>query len=945
MSQRELKGLLEDVPSTSSKPASSSSSSSSSSRASLPSSISSARRDTLVPSQTVAVSPSIPLTSADSLATTSSVSPAPPSSMAVSPGSEMSQLMTMIREMNSSVIMLTSDMSAIKNELHVVKNELSIARSAHNVTETSKNDADDVDSESVSTASSAPSSSSFPPVATSSNDSSPPSTMPPLRPSFTRSDVRSQSSNDRPSSQSQVRPVRKHHRSRDFSSNNRREEERNDQPNEDDISEYASMMDYLRKRERLYPYVNDRFKRLYTGRCTLLSHNGRVNEYFRFGMMVDFNPQLYPPVYSRWFERYLAEAADEYSDIPFIDVNSLYIPSMSFHPQEARLMTRTNDDYDLQPFSLTLQELPRELQQSPSVNSAFHFVPPSIEESAYKYVCTPQFKGKKAGAHSVPTPMKVKTESNTSTVPATPNKVNMFEQLTPEAEGRYFGVPYPKTQAQATADMYTRPEGYLADVKREYDNRVDRDRDTPYHQQLRRNHVLRDVLDSFDEGTRQMCQSTLSDRQIEDKDVPRYITSTIAALEKFNGDPEKAPQWFQSLIINLVKVNFTRADVISIIEARMVGAAKQWLMAALLKIAPVAHTDAAIPTLFGLFREQYMNNTHIVDYRSRLTNMRSTDIFISPSDLREHYTRFTIVANNLKVCDRHTNDDTIKQMYVDSLPRSIRNYLSINYKKCESVDAIFQMAEEACKVNQPKRKVDLENESVKLNVINTYDISDQTDDSDSESADDVILEIDDQYTWVLAQNMRQRRAPIMREDVQCWHCGARGHYAGECEVNVKGLPQTPKGAAVYAAFNRMRGETRPYNAKFYRDNSEQIRLKREKYQDKSVENHRSTRSDGFNDKFRSNRRRVHDNNSGSMSGDTSNSSDVVDVESHIIDLRDDISDEEVDDESKHVVRLSSIDSKYMHSSLEQIQHREQREREAGTATSICLPIEINGVSM
>ena len=187
-------------------------------------------------------------------------------------------------------------------------------------------------------------------------------------------------------------------------------------------------------------------------------------------------------------------------------------------------MTRTNDDYDLQPFSLTLQELPRELQQSPSVNSAYHFVPPSIEESVHKYVCTPQFKGKKAGAHSVPTPMKVKTESNTSTVPATPNKVIMFEQLTPEAEGRYFGVPYPQTQAQATADMYTRPESYLADVKREYDNRVDRDRDTPYHQQLRRNHVLRDVLDSFDEGTRQMCQSTLSDRQIDDKDVPRYIT-------------------------------------------------------------------------------------------------------------------------------------------------------------------------------------------------------------------------------------------------------------------------------------------------------------------------------------------------------------------------------------------------------------------------------------
>ena len=240
------------------------------------------------------------------------------------------------------------------------------------------------------------------------------------------------------------------------------------------------------------------------------------------------------------------------------------------------------------------------------------------------------------------------------------------------------------------------------------------------------------------------------------------------------------------------------------------------------------------------------------------------------------------------------------------------------------------MAEEACKVNQPKRKVDLENESVKLNVINTNDISDQNDDSDSESADDVILEIDDQYTWVLAQNMRQRRAPIMREDVQCWHCGARGHYAGECEVNVKGLPQTPKGAAVYAAFNRMRGETRPYKQSSIETiaNRYDSSARRTK---KSVDSHRSTRNDGFKDKLKKaeiepSLSRVHDNNNGSMSGDTSNSSDVVDVESHIIDhaaSRDDISDEEVDDESKHVVRLSSIDSKYMHSSLEQIQHRER----------------------
>ena len=248
-----------------------------------------------------------------------------------------------------------------------------------------------------------------------------------------------------------------------------------------------------------------------------------------------------------------------------------------------------------------------------------------------------------------------------------------------------------------------------------------------------------------------------------------------------------------------------------------------------------------------------------------------------------------------------------------------------------------------------RRRLDLDGESVPLNAVEVTEYEDEYDD---DVQDEFVPERDVQHIWIMSHNMRNKKAPLLKDDVACWHCGQRGHYAGECEINLQGLPQTPRGAQVFASFNRMRGEVRVYDAKQQLDNSEKFRQRREKY-NKNNRASPASSSSSSDAPAKKNRRRLNkvqfEDNDG-INEDTSSTSssssrrDVVNVQSHVIELSPDDRTDDEDDTKKHVVQLSSIDSiMYPQSSLRQVQQQEKKD--AVTATSLCLPIEVNGVSV
>jgi hypothetical protein len=157
------------------------------------------------------------------------------------------------------------------------------------------------------------------------------------------------------------------------------DEEIMESESDDDCHEYSSYVEWLVKREKLYPYKDEKHKKKYANRCTLLSHNGRVNEYYRFGLRVDFDRRLYPSGYTRWYTRYMDTMQKGTSDLRSTDIRTLTVPSFYYDDREVRLRTRSNDDCDLSPYAVTLSMLPSELQDNPSTQSAYYMSPPSLK--------------------------------------------------------------------------------------------------------------------------------------------------------------------------------------------------------------------------------------------------------------------------------------------------------------------------------------------------------------------------------------------------------------------------------------------------------------------------------------------------------------------------------------------------------------------------------------
>ncbi len=672
--------------------------------------------------------------------------------------------------------------------------------------------------------------------------------------------------------------------------------------------------------------------------------------------MVNFNRRLYPYAYELWYRRFLHDRGYLVMDKPFhqIDVRNLQLPGWFPDSRDQRLRTRTAHDADIPPHSFTLASLPTELQVDPENHTSFINSPmPTLESIAERISYQRKLK-QTAGNKSTSSSLMFSSSSSSSSSSLSSSLSSSsswpWTDEIPELENENRGFKSEKRGREVKQEKGEFWRG-MRDASAAYQD-PRRALQTARNEEAESNRmslqsggssqgVLGNILEVLDPHTRARVNITKNGtRSMDAAAVARRMRDITSRIHIFKGEAEKAPKWFLEYCQEVECIPYTPHDAFLIMSNTLQGEAEAWFTSVSLTVSTLP-IDQVIPTLLGLFREKYMGEAEKSLLRRRITDRRANTSRMTVDELSNHYTAFMQDVNNLRVCDRTVKDTTFGHDFVQSLPYQLRLIVLARLHGEYSVDEAYNAAREALRTLHVDRTSELNPDKArKVFNLNTISAVDYGEDEDQwgEEEEVVVFEKnkDIQHEWFFAYNYGQQAGERMKkDDISCWHCGVKGHCAGECARNLAGEPQTTQGARVFAEFNKARGEVRPYDAKKQIEQST-------KYRERSVARSRG-RGKG---------------RGGSSYGRGSASSNGRVEETRpkpaarkeaILALQDEVDEcelEEEDDEDdgsdglKRVVHITMLG---LQQRLEEVHEREKQEAESSSL--LCLPLEVNGQSV
>ena len=158
---------------------------------------------------------------------------------------------------------------------------------------------------------------------------------------------------------------------------------------DDDETHLTDYVQWLKRREKLYPFHDPRHERLYKPRHDLLTNRGRELEYSRFAFLTLWDKRLFGDVANRWFRRLLhdkgvAKATEDKPPRP-VSIHLIRVPAMSYDSRDRLVRGSDEDGQDLPLNSHTLSDLPDRLRVHPYEDAA-RIHRRSLQEEADTYV-------------------------------------------------------------------------------------------------------------------------------------------------------------------------------------------------------------------------------------------------------------------------------------------------------------------------------------------------------------------------------------------------------------------------------------------------------------------------------------------------------------------------------------------------------------------------------
>jgi hypothetical protein len=641
-----------------------------------------------------------------------------------------------------------------------------------------------------------------------------------------------------------------------------------------DDNHLESYPEWALRRESLYPY--HRYPHLYDKRHSLLTHLDRQNEWMRFGILTHFNVHLYGRVARRWFESYMQQLGDPLVGATVhrtrsVEKQTLEIPEMWYDPRDDyNDHPLDEEEQDLQDDSYTFEKLPSPIRNTPPAHERAERHHRALHQLVQTYVY--HRKLKKAGHQPATPENKVITQDmRDEEHPCARCKVPVYSVLKhmctscedivrderraaidagyrppletdDQVRNRRNDVVTPIVAPVKTTDAqsikkekafsliigtYSDPSasdnadtGDTTRVKKEpatLSYREQEDELTLLHHKVKETtrsnsntqedkeeeneSPLGDILSVVFQPHQRKLQRRLRRTELGGfRERNAAVTTAVTTIGKFDGSVDAAPMYLLQLCSQVQQYGFIEREIVSIMQRTMIGNALMWLNSNIHEVFTLDYKP--IQALLHRFRKQYIGPHITRDLRKQMSTTVLTNDSLTMKDLDTHYAAYQGLLMRLTMSDKHVDDEETRMEFFTSLPRSVRTYIGTAVDRCQTVHDVYVLAQKCVLLNASKAGVKQDGDLPRTIGMNALPALPTGNKPSSKYAD------------------KKKQKPVHTADknkatAQCYHCGDRGHYTGECPYSKDA--QTLKGQQVFAKYNRDHGWSFKYDQQWFID--------------------------------------------------------------------------------------------------------------------------------
>jgi hypothetical protein len=512
-------------------------------------------------------------------------------------------------------------------------------------------------------------------------------------------------------------------------------------PEDQDEGHLESYIKWAEKREQLYKY--DSHHALYKKRHSLLSSHGRYMEWVRTGFRTGFPVSLFGAVNNRWYRYFLQQhqltITKTNKQVRPVSDQVGIMPAWSYHVNDMRIYTADDESEDIPANSHSLSSLPAALRYTPVKNILAKTHRYTLREYGERHLTMVALKQKLSSSNSSFTSSSSSSSSSSEEEDSIEcekcgevftdrpfsslcSKCEKFRKtLKKEKPAKTTPIKMPALEfsSPSTPNKQYNHENEIKDrilsaVKKE------RNQVSSTSSVLDEECVLGEVLNIlFNEGARLTMKLSRVSVTYTTREYITCTANTVSLLGSFTGETHKAPQWLNDFCAAVYRHRFKTEHCIQILQQCLKKEAASWFNSNLQEVSVLPGQTRPIEALLIRFKQQYMGPTQMKLFRRQLQATKLNKINVTVRELKQHYEIFVNVANNMRLCDKYVSKEDLKQDYLDSLPRDVRNYIGTSHRGCNNLDAIFQIAEESIQKDTVNQTPILDGEMAHKTAVST----------------------------------------------------------------------------------------------------------------------------------------------------------------------------------------------------------------------------------